>query len=294
MADPGLGAGRKRRRVRRVTCDYVDSATADAPSRPAAPSSSRPRDTEHRGQAGKDRPSGGHRLHPLPAVQVARTGAGWPSWACASSSPSLIVGAAAFKPIKDWYDLRAYSSDSLERDRRQGVGLPEGHHQEGRGQPGPRRRRHADELPRRPAGLRHALEHVGQHGAQALHRPRTAPSSASSCTTSSTATRSSGTTRPSPTTPTRWTSCAASPPSSRAPPTCATSSRPCRGRPRTARPSPRASTSPSPTGRSAASARPTPSKQVGVWQYCSDVSGAALETFMEDYPYMDSPEPNAV
>lgn len=37
-----------------------------------------------------------------------------------------------------------------------------------------------------------------------------------------------------------------------------------------------------------------PSKQVGVWQYCSDVSGAALETFMEDYPYMDSPEPNAL
>jgi hypothetical protein len=37
-----------------------------------------------------------------------------------------------------------------------------------------------------------------------------------------------------------------------------------------------------------------PSKQVGVWQYCSDVSGAALEQFMEDYPYMDSPEPNAV
>ena len=25
----------------------------------------------------------------------------------------LIVGAAAFKPIKDWYDLRAYSADSL-------------------------------------------------------------------------------------------------------------------------------------------------------------------------------------
>jgi len=37
-----------------------------------------------------------------------------------------------------------------------------------------------------------------------------------------------------------------------------------------------------------------PAKQVGVWQYCSAVSGAALETFMEDYPYMDSPEPNAV
>lgn len=37
-----------------------------------------------------------------------------------------------------------------------------------------------------------------------------------------------------------------------------------------------------------------PAKQAGVWQYCSDVSGAALETFMQDYPYMDSPEPNAV
>lgn len=36
------------------------------------------------------------------------------------------------------------------------------------------------------------------------------------------------------------------------------------------------------------------SKQVGVWQYCSDLSGSALETFMEDYPYMDSPEPTVV
>jgi hypothetical protein len=36
------------------------------------------------------------------------------------------------------------------------------------------------------------------------------------------------------------------------------------------------------------------SKQVGVWQYCSDLSGAALETFMIDYPYMDSPEPTVV
>jgi hypothetical protein len=37
-----------------------------------------------------------------------------------------------------------------------------------------------------------------------------------------------------------------------------------------------------------------PSKQVGVWQYCSAPSGAALEEFMVDYPYMDSPEPSAV
>jgi hypothetical protein len=33
--------------------------------------------------------------------------------------------------------------------------------------------------------------------------------------------------------------------------------------------------------------------QVGVWQYCSDVSGAALEDFMLKYPYTDSPEPGA-
>ena len=35
-------------------------------------------------------------------------------------------------------------------------------------------------------------------------------------------------------------------------------------------------------------------KQVGVWQYCSAVSGAALKTFMTDYPFSDSPEPNGV
>jgi len=34
------------------------------------------------------------------------------------------------------------------------------------------------------------------------------------------------------------------------------------------------------------------SKQVGVWQYCSAPSGAALNTFMLDYPYTDSPEPD--
>lgn len=36
------------------------------------------------------------------------------------------------------------------------------------------------------------------------------------------------------------------------------------------------------------------SKQVGVFQYCSDVSGAALKTFMTKYPYTDSPEPGAM
>ncbi|WP_300682141.1 DUF3105 domain-containing protein [Nocardioides sp.] len=36
------------------------------------------------------------------------------------------------------------------------------------------------------------------------------------------------------------------------------------------------------------------SKQLGVFQYCSKISGAALKTFMEKYPYVDSPEPNAM
>lgn len=36
------------------------------------------------------------------------------------------------------------------------------------------------------------------------------------------------------------------------------------------------------------------SKQVGVFQYCSQVSGAALSDFMDTYPYFDSPEPDAM
>jgi uncharacterized protein DUF3105 len=35
-------------------------------------------------------------------------------------------------------------------------------------------------------------------------------------------------------------------------------------------------------------------KQVGVFQYCSKPSGAALKEFMLDYPYTDSPEPDAM
>jgi hypothetical protein len=32
-------------------------------------------------------------------------------------------------------------------------------------------------------------------------------------------------------------------------------------------------------------------KQEGVWQYCAKPSGAAVSSFMKDYPYSDSPEP---
>jgi hypothetical protein len=35
-------------------------------------------------------------------------------------------------------------------------------------------------------------------------------------------------------------------------------------------------------------------KQVGVFQYCSQPSGEALKTFMLKYPYTDSPEPDAM
>lgn len=38
----------------------------------------------------------------------------------------------------------------------------------------------------------------------------------------------------------------------------------------------------------------SPDKQVGVFQYCSAPSGAALADFMEKYPYTDSPEPTVV
>ena len=34
------------------------------------------------------------------------------------------------------------------------------------------------------------------------------------------------------------------------------------------------------------------SEQLGAWQYCSEFSGEALSSFMEEYPYFDSPEPN--
>jgi hypothetical protein len=36
------------------------------------------------------------------------------------------------------------------------------------------------------------------------------------------------------------------------------------------------------------------SKQVGVFQYCGQPSGAALKAFMLKYPYTDSPEPDAM
>jgi len=35
-------------------------------------------------------------------------------------------------------------------------------------------------------------------------------------------------------------------------------------------------------------------KQKGVWQYCGDPSGAVVQKYMKEYPYSDSPEPQAM
>jgi len=36
------------------------------------------------------------------------------------------------------------------------------------------------------------------------------------------------------------------------------------------------------------------SKQQGVWEYCAKPSGAVVQSFMSDYPYTDSPEPQGM
>jgi hypothetical protein len=36
------------------------------------------------------------------------------------------------------------------------------------------------------------------------------------------------------------------------------------------------------------------SKQKGVWEYCGKPSGAVVQSFMSDYPYTDSPEPQGI
>ena len=134
---------------------------------------------------------------------------------------------------------------------------------------------------------------TGAVRAQVLHRRRPPRARVRSCTTSSTATRCSGTTTRSPRTPT-------SSPSSRRSPTkfegtrsSPTSSSPCRGRPKDGKAFP--------SGKHVAlthwSAGGDPTdvtKQQGVWQYCADPSGAVVQNFMKDYPYTDSPEPQAM
>jgi len=37
-----------------------------------------------------------------------------------------------------------------------------------------------------------------------------------------------------------------------------------------------------------------PAEQEGIWQYCEQPTGEAVASFVEDYPYSDSPEPDAL
>ena len=116
----------------------------------------------------------------------------------------LIVGAAAFKPIKDWLRRRSSTASRLAAigapasvcgtvTTKKATGnqqhVPDGH----AGRP--------TTTPRRPSARTTSTPDAD--GAQVLHRRGPARSSARSCTTWSTATRSSGTTTPSPTTTTQ-------------------------------------------------------------------------------------------
>ena len=180
------------------------------------------------------------------------------------------------------------------RHRRARLGLPDGDHQDGRRQPAARRRRHAGRLPRRPAGVRPALDiDPGADGAQVLHRGRPArardPRPQPRARLHDPLVRRHH--RRSDSTKTAQIKAIADKFAGTADLRDKFIAVPWTGEGRRRR-SPTASTSRSPTGRSAASRTPRrPAKQVGVWQYCSDVCGAALKTFMNEYPYIDSPEP---
>ena len=211
----------------------------------------------------------------------------------------LIVGAAAFQPIKDWWTARKFQKPGPRVDRRVRVGLP------GRSTTKKATGNRSTCRPGTPITYTDAPPAFGPHWNEpASRRPdrrasstptRTGPSSSRWCTTSSTATRSSGTTRP---IADDYAGDERDPRPSR------TSSRHQNFRDKfIAAPWTSADEDGKafPDGQhialthwSAGGAGDADAgKQVGVWQYCSDASGAALEDFMPKYPYPDSPEPNA-
>ena len=205
----------------------------------------------------------------------------------------LIIGAAAYQPIKDWYDQREFADLDLAA-----IGAPASVCQEVETKTASGNQDHVEpgtDIPYEEAPPAFGTHYnvVRRRSSGSSTPPATAPTSASWCTTSSTATRSSGTTRRSPTTRRRWTSCGACPRSSPTTTTSATSSRPSRG--------PSEDGDAFPDGQHIAFTHWSvggdgdPSgEQSGVWQYCSEPSGEALEQFMKDYPYTDSPEPDAI
>ena len=80
----------------------------------------------------------------------------------------LIVGAAVFRPVKDWWDMRAYNGKALSDIGAPASVLREDQHRAGRRQPGPRARRPASPTTTRrrrsaPTGTRErARDHVAQ------------------------------------------------------------------------------------------------------------------------------------
>ena len=204
----------------------------------------------------------------------------------------IIVVLAAYKPVRAWFEQQKYADDALAD-----IGSPPSvcgdittKDAKGSGE-------HRDE--NEQITYDDAPPAFGPHwnvGGVApvpiddrFYTEDSRPSSRRWCTTSSTASRSSGTTRPPPMTQaSRRDQGDRQASSTTATPTTGCRSSPRRGPRTTARTSPTASTSRSPTGRPTRASRASPK---GVWQYCSEPSGEALETFMKDYPYYDAPEP---
>jgi hypothetical protein len=110
----------------------------------------------------------------------------------------LIVGAAAFKPIKDWWDTRQFKDKDLAA-----IGAPASTCQKITTKPAEGNQQHVptgtpvDYQDAPPAFGKHWNEAGGPPRSRASSTPPTVRRSRRSCTTSSTATRSSGTTTPS-------------------------------------------------------------------------------------------------
>ncbi len=179
----------------------------------------------------------------------------------------------------------------LHRRLREGRRVPAGRQEEGDRQPGAQARGHPDHLRRRAAGVRSALPGHRAVRAQVLHRQGPAARSSTSCTTSSTATACSGTTTRSPRTPSSSTRSRRS--RTKYEGTKLTDkfiALPWTSKDGKAFPS---GTHVALTHWSAGGDPSDVSKQQGIWQYCATPSGAVTEQFTKDYPYSDSPEPQA-
>ena len=154
----------------------------------------------------------------------------------------LIIGAAAYQPIKGWWDQREFADQDLAAIGAAASGCQEVETKTASGnqdhiEPG-------TDIPYEEAPPAFGTHYnVWAPIERKFYTTGDRPDVGELSTTWSTATRSSGTTRRSPTTRRRWTSCRGCRRSSPTTTTSATSSRPSRGPPTTATVSPTASTS---------------------------------------------------